>query len=256
MKDFVRQIVVACTVIATLVVNVLAVALPLNGLNTGAISDRFKVYFVPAGYVFSIWGIIYIGLIAYAVFQLLPSQRENPRLRASGWWIAASGIANCLWLFAWHYEQFVFTLIVMVCILSALIAAYLTLEIGKTKVRLLELWAVHLPVSIYLGWITVATIANATELLDYLGWDGFGIPPKFWAIGLMIVVMMISAIMSYSRNDIAYSAVLIWALMGIGIKNGGTRLVAYPAFASAFLIALIYLCFFWWQKKARQTVNT
>ena len=84
MKDTLRQIAVILTIIATIVINVLANALPINGLNTGEISDRFQVYFVPAGYVFSIWGLIYLGLIAFAIFQALPSQRQNPRLRASG----------------------------------------------------------------------------------------------------------------------------------------------------------------------------
>ena len=83
MKDLVRQIIVILTVIATITINILANALPLNGLNTGEISDQFLVLFVPAGYVFSIWGLIYIGLIAYAIFQALPSQRENPRLRST-----------------------------------------------------------------------------------------------------------------------------------------------------------------------------
>ena len=88
MKDILRQITVIVTILATLIVNTLANALPINGLNTGQISDRFNVYFVPAGYVFSIWGVIYLGLIAFAVFQALPSQRQNPRLRATGWWIS------------------------------------------------------------------------------------------------------------------------------------------------------------------------
>ena len=94
MKDILRQISVVLTILATIVVNALANALPINGLNTAQISDRFKVYFVPAGYVFSIWGLIYLGLIAFAIFQALPSQRENPRLRATGWWVSLGGLAN------------------------------------------------------------------------------------------------------------------------------------------------------------------
>ena len=106
MKDTLRQISVVLTILATIVVNALANALPINGQNTGQISDRFHVYFVPAGYVFSIWGLIYLGLIAFAIFQALPSQRENPRLRKVGWWIALGGLANIAWIFLWHYEQF------------------------------------------------------------------------------------------------------------------------------------------------------
>src|SRR5512143_76218 len=113
MKDTLRQITVVLTVLVTLVVNTLANALPLNGQNTGQISDRFQVYFVPAGYVFSIWGLIYIGLIAYAIYQALPSQRENPRLQATGWWIVLGGLANSAWIFLWHYNQFPLTLVAM-----------------------------------------------------------------------------------------------------------------------------------------------
>src|SRR5512141_620595 len=148
MKDRLRQLAVIVTVLATLVVNVLANALPLNGLNTGQISDRFKVYFVPAGYVFSIWGLIYLGLIAFAVFQALPSQRENPRLRATGWWISLGGLANSVWIFLWHYEQFSLTLIAMLGLLGTLIITYLRLGIGRTTVPATETWFVRLPFSI------------------------------------------------------------------------------------------------------------
>ncbi len=172
MKDIIRQIAVVLSVLVTVIVNILANALPLNGLNTGEISDRFEVYFVPAGYVFSIWGLIYIGLIAYAVFQALPSQRQNPRLRATGWWTVLAGLANSVWIFLWHYEQFPATLAAMLVLLASLIVTYLRLGTGRTTVSPAEKWAVRIPFSIYLGWITVATIANVTSLLDYpeLGW--------------------------------------------------------------------------------------
>src|SRR4030065_2376230 len=134
MKDILRQISVALTILATIVVNVLANALPINGQNTGAISDRFQVYFVPAGYVFAIWGVIYIGLIAFAIFQALPGQRENPRLRATGWWIALGGLANSAWIFLWHYQLFPLTVIAMLVLLAALIITYLRLGIGRTTV--------------------------------------------------------------------------------------------------------------------------
>jgi hypothetical protein len=152
MKDLVRQITVIVSVAATIVINILANALPLNGLNTGEISDRFQVYFVPAGYVFSIWGLIYIGLIAYAVFQALPSQRDNPRLRATGYLVVLSGLANIAWIFLWHYEQFAWTLLAMFSLLGLLITIYLRLGTGVTKVSTAEKWAVRVPFSVYLGY--------------------------------------------------------------------------------------------------------
>src|SRR5512136_480114 len=132
MKDTLRQISVVLTILATLVVNALANILPINGQNTGAISDRFHVYFVPAGYVFSIWGLIYLGLIVFAIYQALPSQRENPRLRATGWWVVLGGLANIAWIFLWHYELFSLTVIAMLVLLGSLIITYLRLEISRS----------------------------------------------------------------------------------------------------------------------------
>ena len=145
MKNIVRQIAVVLITIITITINILANALPINGLNTGQISDTFKVFFVPAGYVFSIWGIIYIGLIAYAVYQALPAQRENPRLQATGWWVVLGGLANCAWIFLWQYELFVWTVAAMLILLASLIVVYLRLGIGRTKASTPEIWSVARP---------------------------------------------------------------------------------------------------------------
>ncbi|MGC8827818.1 MAG: tryptophan-rich sensory protein, partial [Anaerolineae bacterium] len=103
-KDVVRQWLVAAAVLVTIIVNALANILPLNGITTGEISDQFQVYFVPAGYVFSIWGLIYLGLVAFAIYQVLPAQRSNPRLRSMSWPFLVSCAANIAWLFLWHYQ--------------------------------------------------------------------------------------------------------------------------------------------------------
>ncbi|MFZ6029465.1 MAG: tryptophan-rich sensory protein [Chloroflexota bacterium] len=245
MKDILRQITVIVTVVGTLIVNGLANALPINGQTTGEISDRFDVYFVPAGYVFSIWGVIYLGLIAYAIFQALPSQRENPRLRATGWWISLSGVANSTWIFLWHYEQFVGTVVVMLLLLATLIVTYLRLGIGRTNVPSAETWAVRLPFSIYLGWITVATVANITALLDHLNWDGFGIAPEIWMSIVLAVVLTISASISFTRRDVAYTAVILWALAGIAVKHAAVLAVVIPTWITFALALLALLVAFW-----------
>ena len=245
MKDRLRQLAVIVTILATLVVNGLANALPLNGLNTGQISDRFKVYFVPAGYVFAIWGLIYLGLIAFAIFQALPSQRENPRLRATGWWISLGGLANSAWIFFWHYEQFPLTLIVMLGLLGTLIVTYVRLGIGKTAVPAAETWAVRLPFSIYLGWITVATVANVTSLLDYLKWDRFGVAPEIWMVIILVAVLVIAALMNFTYRDIAYTGVILWALAGISVKHAAIPAVAMPTWITFGLVVLtLVMAFF------------
>ncbi len=238
MKDTLRQISVILTILATIGVNALANILPMNGQNTGEISDRFKVYFVPAGYVFSIWGLIYLGMIAFAIFQALPSQRENPRLRATGWWVSLGGLANIDWIFLWHYEQFPLTVIAMLVLLGSLIVTYLRLGIGRSVVSTAEKWMVRLPFSIYLGWITVATVANITDLLDYLKWTGFGIAPEIWMGIVLAAVLAITVLMSLTHRDVAYGMVILWALAGISIKHAAVPAVAIPTWITFGLVAL------------------
>ena len=238
MKDIIRQISVVLTVLATIVVNGLANALPINGLNTGEISDRFIVYFVPAGYVFSIWGLIYLGLIAFSIYQALPAQRDNPRLRTTGWWVVLGGLANIAWIFLWHYQVFPLTILAMLVLLVSLIIVYLRLGIGRTNVSKAETWLVRVPFSIYLGWITVATVANATSLLDYLKWSVIGIAPETWMVVILAAVLAISVLMSFTRRDVAYTLVLLWALAGIGFKHAAVSAVATPTWITFGLVAL------------------
>ena len=164
-NDRIRQIAVVIAVIAMITVNILANALPINGQATGEISDRFDVYFVPAGYVFSIWGLIYLGLLGYAIYQALPAQAQNPDLQSIGYLFVLSSIANIAWIFFWHYNLFTLSVVAMLALLILLILIYLRLDIGRAQVAPAMKWLVHLPFSIYLGWITVATIANITSWL-------------------------------------------------------------------------------------------
>jgi len=238
-RDVLRQAVNVLAVVAVIVVNGLANALPLNGQTTGEISDRFQVYFVPAGYVFSIWGVIYLALLAFAVYQALPAQRNNPRLRRVGYLFAASCVANIAWLFLWHYEQFVLTLVAMFALLLSLITIYLQLEIGRAAVSPAEKWLVHVPFSIYLGWITVATIANVTTVLDFLGWSGWGISDQAWAVIMLLVAGALAAVVSLTRGDVAYSLVIMWALVGIAVKHAGTSPVAVTAWVMAAFVGVV-----------------
>lgn len=238
-KDVFRQALVALAVVATIAMNILANALPLNGVNTGEISDRFQVYFVPAGYVFSIWGLIYLALIAYGVYQALPGQRENPRLRQIGYPFVASCVANIVWLFLWHYGYFGGTVIAMLALLSLLIFIYLRLGIGKVVVPTAEKWAVHVPFSIYLGWISVATIANISDYLFLIGWGGWGLNPQVWAAIMLATAGALSALMGLRRDDVAYLLVIIWAVIGIAVKQAGATLVVNTAWVVAVFVAMM-----------------
>ncbi len=238
MKRFLPLMNILATVVA-LTVNVLASALPLNGKNTGAISDQFKVLFVPAGYVFAIWGVIYIGWIAFSIYQALPAQRSNPRLQRIGWLYALSGLLNAGWLFTWHYELFPLSVVVMLALLVTLIAIYLRLDNGRVQVSTVEKWCVNIPFSVYLGWISVATIANITDLLYYWRWDGFGVAPEMWAVIMLLVATVLALTMALTRGDVAYLSVFVWSFVGIAVKQSATPLVANTAWAMAVLVALM-----------------
>ncbi len=233
LKDTLRQFVNAFSVVATIVMNILANALPFNGQNTGEISDRFQVYFVPAGYVFSIWGLIYLGWIAFAIYQFLPAQRENPRLQKLGYWFALSGAFNSAWLLSWHYNLFGWSVLVMLALLGTLLVSYLRLTVGRAAVSALERWCVDIPVSIYLGWITVATVANVTDWLSFINWSGWGIPAPTWAVIMLLVASLLGLWMALTRRDAAYLFVLVWAFAGIGVKQAAFPLVANSAWAAS-----------------------
>jgi hypothetical protein len=240
-RDTLRQVLVLVAALTTIVFNIAANTLPLNDLNTGEISDRFQIFFVPARYVFSIWGLIYLGLIAYAIYQVLPDQGKNPRLRSIGYIFILSCLANITWLGLWHYEVFIFTLIAMLVLLISLIAIYLRLDIGQSDVTTAEKWAVHIPFSIYLGWITVASIANTAQLLFYLGWNGWGVSAATWAMIMLAVGVVISVLLTLTRADIAFSLVLVWAYIGIAIKHSSEPLVATSALVGAGLILAVLI---------------
>lgn len=245
--SIVRPIAVIVATVATIVVNYLANALPINGLQTGEISDRFDVFFVPAGYVFSIWGLIYLGLIGYSIYQALPAQRSAPRLRAIGPLYLLTALANIGWIFLWHYEQFLLTVPVMLVLLGTLIVLYTRLA-EYTPQSQAERWLVRVPFSIYLGWITVATVANVTSVLDYLNWGGWGIAPVVWFGLILAVATAIGAAFAWLRQDVAYVAVLVWAFVGIAVKHSANSFVFGASIGAAVLLALL-VAVAWWRKR-------
>ena len=216
----------------TLVLNALATTLPLGGRTTAEISDSFNILFVPAGYVFSIWGLIYLALIGFAVFQALPAQQDNRAVRATGWWFAVSCLANSLWILFWQYGFYPLTMAMMLTLLASLIVIYRRLAaLGKADTA--TRWLVRFPFSLYLGWITVATVANASAVLVDLGWDGSPLSPVTWTVAMIAVAAALSLLMSYRHRDLTYSGVVVWALAGILLKQ-----MAYAPIVAACGLAI------------------
>jgi len=201
--------------------NVLANALPLNGVTTGELSDKYPNLFVPAGIAFSIWGVIYLLLACFVAFNLVQGWRHDPgESQTEAWpWFFISCMANAGWIVAWHNEWLAGSMLIMLLLLASLIVLYYRIRKGSRPVPMKTRWFVRIPISVYLGWITVATVANATALLVSLKWNGFGLSEATWAIVMMLASCVIGWLALLRRNDFAFVMVLVWALLGIWIKR-------------------------------------
>jgi benzodiazapine receptor len=220
----------------TVVVNGLASSLALNGRTTAEVSDLYFTLVTPAGYVFAIWGVIYALLLVFVVFQALPNQREKPFLTQISVLFILSSVLNVVWLFLWHYDQIVLSVALMFALLTTLIVVYFRLGIGKSSVSLKERVFVRLPFSVYLGWITVASIANVASALVAVKWDGFGLANDVWAVIVIAVALLITLGVIATRKDVAYSLVIVWALVGIAVNQSAYQNIVLAATVSVVSI--------------------
>jgi hypothetical protein len=223
--------------VAMTTINALANALPLGGTTTGAVSNSYPNLYVPAGLTFSIWGLIYLLLSAFAIYQARDLFRREKLLMsfqgAIGGLFLLSCAANLGWLFAWHYRLIALSVLAMVVLLATLGRIYVRLQVRLDPPMMSwDRYLVLLPFSVYFGWITVATIANVTALLVSLGWRGEPFGETFWAVVMIVLGAVIAAAVARPRRDFAYAAVVAWAYLGILLKRidaGGPAFVAVAA---------------------------
>jgi hypothetical protein len=215
--------------LGTIVVNALANILPINNKTTGELSDLYPNLFTPAALTFAIWGLIYVLLAIFVIYPLIPSVRRDAQkvdfVQRIGPLFFISCLANIGWIFAWHYEMVSLSLVMMLILLGCLLAIYLRLNIGKSGAPKAEKYFVHLPFSVYLGWITIATIANVTALLVNINWNAWGLSEQFWAVAVIIVGIAIALSVLFTQKDIFYCLVVDWALLGILLKRLSVTMV-------------------------------
>ena len=235
--------------ILTILVNGLANGLPINGKGTGEVSDAYLNLFAPAGITFAIWGLIYAALGLFVIYQLgFLSKGNNQYLEIVsdiGPSFAIASAANISWIFAWHYERFLISVLIMLVLLLSLIDIYNKINQQEADTTL-EKVSVRWPFSIYLSWISVATIANITTFLVSINWDGFGIPEAIWTIIVILVATLITLKFVFYKRDIPYALVTVWALLGILIKHltffAGqyTGIMIITVFSMLIIIASIF----------------
>ena len=233
-----RSLLNIVALVAVLLVNWLANALPLNGKDTRQLSDQYPILTVPAGYAFAIWSIIYLGLIGFAIYQALPSQRDNPRIARITPLFLLSCLANIGWLFTWHYQILSLNIVCMLVLLGSLIGIYRQLRADGTRPSTGERWLVWVPFSLYMGWITVATIVNLTVVLYAAGWQDIGTLGAALAALVFVVAAAIAVTIAWRFNDPAYALVVVWALVAVAIKHAAVMLVATTAWVVAAVVAV------------------
>lgn len=244
-RDILRQVCNLTAIIAAFSFNVLSNIAPINDLSIGEISNTLfqGVLITPANYAFAIWGVIYLGLISFGIYQALPAQRENPHLRKMGYLLVFSSLFQIIWVILFQYRLFAWSLLAMLGILLSLAAIYLRLEIGKKSVSRSNKWLIHVPLSIYFGWISVATIVNVALVLYNLNWNGWGISAEWWTLILLLIGTSVAAKIGMERSDRAYVGVFIWAFVAIGMRHLDKLIIAVGAFVLAIALLLLLIIF-------------
>lgn len=243
-KNNIIKIFAATAYLAMIIVNGLANALPINGMTTGDISGKYSNLFAPAAIAFSIWGLIYLLLAAYILYQFGLFQKDkkvdkNKLFNKIGIYFIVSSLANISWIFSWHYNIIWLSVIFMLLLLFCLIKIADILKQEKFSLR--DKFFIQVPFSVYFGWITVATIANITTFLVSIKWNGFGISDSFWTVLILIIGATIGIIRMLKDKNIIYGLVFIWAYIGILIKHTSSN-----GFAGQYsnVIATVIFCIF------------
>lgn len=238
-SDRTRQIITLISCFFAIVAGMPGIIENVTGTSIGAVSNSMPNAFVPAGYAFAIWGLIYLGIGAYGIYQVLPAQRTSPICRTTGWPLTLATLTAGIWGFTFTAGLFGLSVLLIGTTLGALAMAFVAI-LRLTPLSSIDTWLARVPVSLFFGWITVATIAAVTFYFTTLGWDS----PQadLWAAALVVVATTVAGlIIQKAEGDLAYAGVVAWALVAIFIEHGGAQgwlaLVAAPA----LLIFAFYL---------------
>lgn len=248
------RLVNAAVLVVLLAANGLAATGRLSGSSIGAIANRTSSYFLPADYVFSIWSLIYLGLLAFTVFQLLPGPASRRAVERLGpWWLVSSAL-NIAWVSAFSFAQFGLAMVAMLALLGTLIVISERLRpvlAGGLAERLCVAW----PFAIYLAWISVALIANTFQYAHVVGWGGLGVAEETWAAAMMVVATLLGWLLVATRGLWPFPVVVAWAVWGIGARHAQVPLVHDTAVVLVPLGLAVGLAAAAWQRARRPAVG-
>jgi hypothetical protein len=240
------QVANVAAVLLALAMNFLIDGLPVNGVNTAQVSDSYPNMFTPPGFVFIIWAAIYMLAMFFAIYQVRGNQRSEPYIASIGWLYLISALINVVWLIVFHYSYgapilYLVSTVLLLLLLGDLLLIYRRLDIGGDDAsRGVKCW-VHAPISIYLGWISVASIAGVASAINVIA---PGIPLAMQAIAtavMMVVALGLASIMLWARRDAIFAIVIVWSVYGISTKQAGTPVIYYTALVVMALGIVVFI---------------
>ncbi len=218
-----------------IVINTLANALPINGLNTGQLSDRYPSLFTPAGFTFSVWGVLYLLQLSFVIVQFWIKQESYFKSLSQWFWVSC--LANVTWILMWHYLFTLGSVLVMLLLLYSLARIFVLLHAERMKSWQEEVF-VKLTFTFYLSWICVATIANIATLLIDLKWEGGFLSPAYWTLLMILIAAGVGLFISFKFKEPFFLLILMWAFFGIYSKWNGTE---HELIATVSKIAIVLL---------------
>lgn len=228
--------------IVTVFLNYLSNTGFINGNTMSSVSAAYQNLFTPAGYAFSIWGLIYVGLIAFVIYHAFITfkniQANNVVLNV-GWWFVISCLANCLWIFAWLYNYTGLSVIIMIVLLFSLVMIIIKTRMELDDLPMKQIAFVWWPFSLYAGWITVALVANISAYLTKVNWGGLGLSSVYWTVIMIVVAGIIYLVMTWQRNMREYALVGVWGIIAIAVSNWSTEpTIVYTAIGVGIILFL------------------
>lgn len=237
-SERIKQFLVVVATAATIFFNYLAAIGWLGGITPGEVSDKYPTLITPAGYAFSIWSLIYTGLIAFSIYQFLPRNVEKFRTVRTVYILSCA--LNCAWLYFWHHEMISVATLLIFLLLGTLAVINSKLKTTETQG---ELWFVKFPFGLYFGWVTAASILNATIFLVYQNVQMATENAVRVGAGLILIATALGIIIRFNLNNVFYPLAIAWALTAIAVKQSGTTLIVASSAVSVNILIIVALTF-------------
>lgn len=248
------QISNAIALVATVIINYLSNTGVFNNETMATISAKYQNLFTPAGYAFSIWGLIYLGLFGFVIFNgpfTKETIQKNQVIEKVGWWFVISCIVNSFWVIAWLYEYTFITILLMGLLFISLLKIILNTKDELLKSSFQTTLFLKLPFYIYSGWVSVALIADVAAYLKKIDWNGFGMSETTWTVLMFCIATIIHLFMIWKRNMPAFGMVAVWALIAIAVANKAVNNIVYwsAIIFAIFIFTNVILQFFGLKKR-------